>query len=125
MEKIIDFKWLVGERMDAQLRHQFKSLIQEYLYNLEARNIKVLKYRVHGGIFTATHPQHVEFELMPAGYIEVTINEPSKVLDYEKDFSEIRRAVITKIKRILGFNVIATPKIKTVITSRRKSKANF
>jgi len=117
---ILDFECMMGERITAQSRMWFKNIIQEHIHQLEARGLDVLKYKANGGIYTVSHPNHIDFILEPTGNITVNINLPAKVLGYEKDFSEIIREVKTKIKRNLSPNIQFTPKITTIETVEEK-----
>jgi len=117
---VLDFECMIGERINAQSRVWFRQLIQDYRHQLEARGLDIIKYKANGGIYTVSHPNAIDFILEPAGNITVNVNLPAKVLGYEKDFSEIKREVKTKIKRNLSPNIQFTPRITTIETAEEK-----
>jgi len=122
-KEVLDLECIFGERINASTMFHFRNLIQDYKMHLKNNGINIIKYRANGGIYTVTLPDSVEFILEPVGNITVQINEPSKVLGYEKDFSEIRREVKTEIKRNLSPSIQFTPKVPTLVATIEEKKA--
>jgi hypothetical protein len=103
-----DYSRFIGEKVNSISISTLKSAYYNHLQNIKEKGLRELKIKADGGIYTITNPEDVGIDLANecgAYSIKMSLGINSKILSFEKDIEEIKRAVKQRIRNNLLIKV--------------------